>query len=169
MAENDSSGGMPESVDRLRPLDNVDRAILAVLREDGRIPISGLADRINISRAAAYSRMNRLIDSGVITSFSASIDASRAGLPVSALVLLKAEHGGGGRWMRWRDELLQIPAIEFAFMVAGETDIVILVRARDQDHLRSVLFDQIQSLENIASTRTLLVLNEILHRPFVNP
>ena len=165
--------GRRESSDKVevkdppRILDGVDRAILNVLREEGRISVSTLASEINVSRAAAYTRMNKLIEDGVIEHFNASINSSKAGLPIAALVLVTANHHGQRRWMRWREELLQIAAVEFAFMVTGDIDVVLLVRARSHEEFQTVLLEEIQSLDHVASTRTLLVLNEILHRPYV--
>ena len=48
------------------PLDDVDRAIVEVLREDGRISMRALAARLHISRAGAYLRVQRLEEAGVI-------------------------------------------------------------------------------------------------------
>lgn len=168
MTRQDVSNDGDGSPNRPRGLDSVDRKILNVLRDEGRIPVSNLASEVNVSRAAAYMRMNRLIDDGVIEQFNASINSSKAGLPIAALVLVTANHQGQRRWVKWREELLQIPAIEFAFMVAGEIDVVLLVRARSHEEFQTVLLEQIQALDHVGSTRTLLVLNEILHRPYVS-
>jgi len=167
MTRQDAQNSGESPTDRSRPLDNIDRAILNVLREDGRIPVSNLASEVNVSRAAAYMRMNRLMEDGIIEQFNASINSAKAGLSIAALVLVTANHQGQRRWVRWREELLQIPAIEFAFMVTGETDVVLLVRARSHEEFQRVLLEEIQSLDHVASTRTLMVLNEILHRPYV--
>jgi DNA-binding Lrp family transcriptional regulator len=158
-----------DDADRPLALDAVDRTILEVLRTDGRISMSNLATAVNLSRAATYMRVNRLTDAGVIEHFSASINSVKAGLPIAALVLVTANHRGQLRWTRWREELSQIPAVEFAFMVTGDTDVVMLIRARDQDEFNWILLEQIQGLEHVGSTRTLLVINEILHRPYVSP
>ena len=50
-------------------LDDVDRAIVAVLREDGRISMRALAARLHISRAGAYLRVQRLEQAAVITGY----------------------------------------------------------------------------------------------------
>ena len=61
------------------PLDDVDRAIVAVLREDGRISMRALAARLHISRAGAYLRVQRLEEAGVITGYSAGWTRSATG------------------------------------------------------------------------------------------
>src|SRR5437764_9211640 len=71
------------------PLDDVDRAIVAVLREDGRISMRALAARLHISRSGAYLRVQRLEEAGVITGYSAWVDPQRYGYGLSAYVQLK--------------------------------------------------------------------------------
>jgi DNA-binding Lrp family transcriptional regulator len=71
------------------PLDDVDRAIVAVLRQDGRISMRALAARLHISRSGAYLRVQRLEEAGVITGYSAWVDPQRYGYGLSAYVHLK--------------------------------------------------------------------------------
>jgi DNA-binding Lrp family transcriptional regulator len=59
------------------PLDEVDRAIVAALRADGRISMRARAESLHISRAGAYTRVQRLEESGVITGYTATIDPQR--------------------------------------------------------------------------------------------
>mgnify|MGYP002719603447 FL=1 len=70
-------------------LDATDRAIVTELSRDGRVSIAALAERIHVSRAHCYSRLNRLQDAGVITGFTVTVDPVRAGFGASAHVALK--------------------------------------------------------------------------------
>src|SRR6185503_18360811 len=83
------TGEGPGSGPQALPLDDVDRAIVAVLRENGRISIRALAARLHISRAGAYLRVQRLEGAGVITGYSAWVDPQRYGYGLSAYVHLK--------------------------------------------------------------------------------
>ena len=60
--------GAPDA--RPRPLDDADRRILGELVRDARTSIRTLAERIHVSRANAYARVDRLLADGVITGFS---------------------------------------------------------------------------------------------------
>ena len=71
------TGEGPGSGPQALPLDDVDRAIVAMLREDGRISIRALAARLHVSRAGAYLRVQRLEGAGVITGCSAWVDPQR--------------------------------------------------------------------------------------------
>ena len=56
-----------------RPLDDTDRTLLAELSVDGRASMRGLAQRLHISRANAYARVERLLRDQVIRGFAARI------------------------------------------------------------------------------------------------
>lgn len=78
-------------------LDDTDRHILAGLLDDGRVSIKALADKLHISRANAYTRINRLMAEEVITGFSTQLNPQRAGLGTSAYVTLTIDQNA------WRD------------------------------------------------------------------
>lgn len=158
-----------EHARRPADLDELDRQILRVLRDDGRISVAQLAEEVHASRATTYVRLQRLREIGVLKGFSADVDPIRAGTGITAVVLVNAGLRGQLRWTKWREELERIPAVEYAAMVTGDTDVVVIVRARDQEELRTVLLEELQGLEHVGATRTLLVLEEILHRPYVLP
>ncbi|MGO7983707.1 Lrp/AsnC family transcriptional regulator, partial [Rhizobium johnstonii] len=61
-------------------LDDLDRRILQELRKDGRASVSAVAAATHISRANAYARVNRLVETKVIRGFGARIDPVLAGL-----------------------------------------------------------------------------------------
>jgi DNA-binding Lrp family transcriptional regulator len=162
-----SDGATPDR--RPADLDDVDRRILSVLRDDGRISVPLLAEAVHTSRATAYARLRRLQEVGVVEGFSAVVNPERAGTPVSALVLATSAKPGRRRWVKWRAQLEQIEAVEYAAMVAGDSDIVLLLRVRDHEELRRVLLEEIQDLDYVATTRTLMILDEIIRRPYTVP
>src|SRR5690348_8494601 len=69
-------------------LDDVDRAILRELEADGRMSMRTLAERVRVSRSNVHTRVERMIDNGVITGFTARIDPVRVGLGTTAYVLV---------------------------------------------------------------------------------
>src|ERR1700719_201672 len=99
----------PDAGTQTAPLDDVDRAIVAVLREDGRISMRALAARLHISRAGVYLRVQRLEEAGVITGYSARVDPQRYGYGLSAYVHLKIAQPA---WKLLRARLMTIPEVE---------------------------------------------------------
>lgn len=150
-------------------LDEVDHELLRILREDGRISFTHLAERLKISRANAYARMGRLRRRGVIQGFSARVDAPKLGLGMTAIVLLSTGSQGRFRWRELRRALDLLPEVEYAALVTGNADVLVLVRTTSQEELRRLLLEKLQGLPHVTSTLTLTVLDEIVKRPFVLP
>ena len=146
-------GGLPAP----RPLDPIDRAILRLLQQDGRASIRSVADRVHISRANAYARINRLIDEGVIRGFTARVDQERAGYGASAYITLKIVQNS---WRTVRERLLALPGVAHIALVSGDFDVLMLVHTVDNRALRELVLTRIQGIPEVLSTRTLLVFDE---------
>lgn len=139
-------------------LDDLDRRIVGALRADGRLSMRTLAERLHISRASAYSRVDRLQRDGVITGYAASIDPQRYGYGVSAYIYLRiSQHS----WHTVGVEITAIPEVEHAALVTGDSDIVLLVRARDTAALRELVLDRLQAMPQVLGTQTVLIFEEL--------
>src|SRR5438132_12012238 len=124
------SGDRDRAADRAgRPapdtIDHVDRQILEVLAADGRTSVATLAERAGISRAGAYSRLERLRADGVISGFSARVDSARIGLSIVAVILIS---GRQPAWRSLRAQLAAMPEVEYCAFTSGEYDALIVVR-----------------------------------------
>jgi DNA-binding Lrp family transcriptional regulator len=138
-------------------LDETDRRILAELQRDGRTSMSALAETVHISRANAYARVNRLVDSGVISGFGARVDPVKAGWHSSAYVTLAIEQSS---WQLVRDRLLEIPEVEHIALVGGDYDVILLVRAHDNSELRRVVLERLQAIPEVRTTKTALIFED---------
>lgn len=140
-----------------RPLDEVDRNILRLLRSDGRASVRSVAEQVHVSRANAYARINRLVEDGVIRGFSARIDQERAGQGASAYITLKIVQDS---WRTVREQLRELPGATHMALVSGDFDVLLLVHTPDNRALRDLVLTRIQSIPEVLSTRTLLVFEE---------
>ncbi len=138
-------------------LDDVDREIARLLRADGRMSMRTLAERVHISRANAYTRLQRLRDEGVITGFHAAVHPERFGFAVSAYIAVKLRQQS---WHGFTEALADVPGVEQAAMIAGEYDAVLLVRATDAQMMRDVVLEQLQAMPEVLGTQTMFVLDE---------
>jgi Lrp/AsnC family leucine-responsive transcriptional regulator len=86
-------------------MDGTDRAILLALQADARISYQDLGAAVGLSPPAAYQRVRKLEEAGVITGYHAALDASQAGRPV--VVYLRVRPGPSADTVRllaqWRD------------------------------------------------------------------
>ncbi|TDB91634.1 Lrp/AsnC family transcriptional regulator [Actinomadura sp. KC216] len=146
-----AAGGAPAT------LDDLDRAILRELVADGRLSMRALAERVNVSRSNAYTRVERLISDEVITGFTARVNPVRAGLGTAAYVLVNIEQNS---WRKVSAQLQVVPGIEHLAFVGGDVDLIMLVRTPDNASLRDIVLSRIHTVEGVRSTRTWLIFDE---------
>jgi DNA-binding Lrp family transcriptional regulator len=139
-------------------LDDTDRRIISALRTDGRMSMRTLAAKLHISRAGAYARVERLQRDGVITGYAAVVDPERYGFDISAYVHLKiSQHS----WKEVRRRIAEIPEVWHGTLVSGENDLVLLVRTHDAASLRDLVLNRFQTMPDVLSTQTVLILDEM--------
>ncbi|MEM4238336.1 MAG: Lrp/AsnC family transcriptional regulator, partial [Nitrososphaerota archaeon] len=131
--------------------------ILEILQEDGRASYSRIARQLNISEAAVYSRITRLMKEGVIKGFSAIVDESKLGLNIGALIGLRATPT---KYMEVLNQLSSFPEILEIHDVTGDYYAMLKVRTGSKEELASLL-DKIGKLEGVVSTDTKLILRTI--------
>jgi DNA-binding Lrp family transcriptional regulator len=142
-------------------LDDLDRRVVTALRDNARLSMRALAAQLHISRASAYARVERLEKAGVITGYSATVNAQKYGHGLSAYVFLKITQQS---WKTVRNQVLSIPDVDHAALVSGEHDIMLLVRTRDAASLRDVVLTQLQGMREVTSTHTVLIFDELSPR-----
>jgi DNA-binding Lrp family transcriptional regulator len=141
----------------METLDDIDRQMIDLLRREGRLTAPQIALALGIGRATAYNRLDRLIDDGVITGFSARVDPRAVGQTVAALVLVNVEQG---RWQDLNPRLQELTGVEWIGVTAGQFDYVVIVRADSLDHLRDVALRELQRVEGVRSAQTIVLLDE---------
>ena len=151
---------MPADVDR------IDLRILELLADDGRMPVATLAERAGVSRANAYTRLERLRQEGVISGFSVRVVPGRIGLSLTALILVSLRQLA---WRELRDRIQTWPEVEYCAYISGEYDAILQVRVRDVETLRDVVLERLQSMPDVRGTQTIFVLDEVVRRPLVLP
>ncbi len=108
-------------------------------------------------RIAIRGRVNRLLDSGVISGFGARVDPVKAGWHSSAFVTLSIEQSS---WQLVRARLLEIPEVEHIALVGGDYDVILLVRAHDNSELRRVVLERLQAIPEVRTTKTALIFED---------
>lgn len=140
-------------------LDALDRRILDLLLNDGRMTWAQLAAEIGLSAPSAAERVRKLEDAGYIDGYSARISAPLVGYPLLALVSLSVDAPGRhDTLVRWARES---PEVQECHIVAGEHDYLLKVRARDPQQLESFLREKLRSVPGVVTTTTTIVLRSL--------
>ncbi len=142
-------------------LDEMDGKIIAVLREDGRITVTDLAQRVGLSKTPCQTRMRRLIDSGVIRGFRAMVDPASLGLDHVAFVEVSLSDTREQALRDFNAAVRRIPEVEECHMLASNFDYLLKVRTADIRRYRAVLGEKISSLPHVASTSTFVAMETV--------
>ncbi|MGW0809302.1 Lrp/AsnC family transcriptional regulator [Nonomuraea sp. NPDC002799] len=147
-------------------LDDIHLKILEVLRENGRISVAALAERVGISRASAYTRFEALRADGAIKRFTAEIDHVRTGLGITALIFVTVRQQ---MWKQFRAELARMPEVEYCAITTGQHDAMIQVRVSDVAAVHAMVTERLANIPAVKATETVFILDEVLKRPYVLP
>jgi Lrp/AsnC family leucine-responsive transcriptional regulator len=148
---------MAQTVD----LDDFDRKIIAVLREDARITVTDLAQRIGLSKTPCQVRLRRLIDTGVIRGFTALVDPAKLGLDHVAFAEVKLSDTREAALAEFNAAVQRIPEVEECHMIASSFDYLLKVRTADIRRYRMVLGEKISSLPHVSSTSTYVAMETV--------
>lgn len=142
-------------------MDEIDRRIVALLIDDGRMSFRELGAVVGLSASAAKRRVDRLLDERVITRIGAEVSRSALGRSTDAFVELFCD--GAVAPAAIRDAMGMLPEVVAAYTVTGEADAIVHVAVRDTDHLEQVL-ERIRSHGFVTKTRSTVVLSRLLDR-----
>lgn len=130
-------------------IDDVDKALVELLQQDGRLPYTKLAERVGLSEAAVRQRVQRLVESGVVQ-IVAVTDPMTLGFHRTAMIGLRTE----GDLRTVADAMAAIPEISYVVVVSGSFDLLAEVVCEDDDHLLELLNDKIRTIPGVRGTET---------------
>jgi DNA-binding Lrp family transcriptional regulator len=144
-------------------IDDVDRQIVALLRENARRSFQDIGGRVALSAPAVKRRVDRLEEAGVIRGYSAVVDPGRFGWTTHAFVELYTDGRFSGEDVKVA--VADHPEVVAAYTVAGDASAILLVRAESTVHLEQLL-ERLRENPAIRRSRTAVVLSTLLERPF---
>lgn len=145
-------------------LDRIDRKILTELQAEGRLPITGLAERVGLSKTPCQQRVKRLEEAGYIRGYAALLDLEKLGAGHVAFVEVKLNDTRAQALAAFNKAVLRLPEVEQCHMIAGDFDYLLKVRTRDIAEYRRVLGEALSALPHVANTSTFVVMESVKER-----
>lgn len=134
-------------------LDDVSKAIIEQLQEDGRRSYATIAQAVGLSEAAVRQRVQRLLKTGVIQ-IVAVTDPLQLGFSRQAMIGIKAE----GDIEAVAAQLEKFPEVDYVVITAGSFDLLVETVCEDDSHLLQLLNERIRAIPTVRSTETFLYL-----------
>jgi len=145
-------------------LDQIDRRILAVLGDEGRISMTDLGARVGLSKTPVTARVKRMEAMGVIIGYRAELSAAKLGRDHVAFLEVRLSDTREAALQAFNTAIRKIPEVEACHMIAGGFDYLVKVRTGDIADYRRVLGEQISRLPHVAATSTYVSMESIRDR-----
>jgi Lrp/AsnC family leucine-responsive transcriptional regulator len=156
------SGSPPSDV----KLDRIDLTILRELQRDGRLTITELAERVNLSKTPCHARVRRLVETGIIKRFQAVVDHVKLGLGHVAFVQVTLSDTRATALEDFNKAVSALPQVEQCHMIAGAFDYLLKVRSADIIDYRRMLGEDIAALPHVANTSTFVSMESVKEGTF---
>jgi len=150
---------------RAQKLDEIDRRILDLIQRDAALPQAAIGRHVGLSTAAVNERLHKLRASGTIRRVAALVDPAALGASVTAFVEVFLDHA------RYEPGFIQrvvrLPAVQECHHITGEFSVLLKVRVRDMESLQRLVISQLNGLQGVRQTRTVMVLSTVKEESYV--
>jgi Lrp/AsnC family transcriptional regulator for asnA, asnC and gidA len=133
-------------------LDEIDRKIIAALREDGRVPFAQIAEQLNVSPGMIRMRYSRLVEAGLVKVVAIS-NPLRMGYNTMAVIGIRAE---GSLLMQVAEKIAALDEVIYLILTSGTFDIMAEVICRDRAHLLQFLTERLYKIEGVRESETFM-------------
>lgn len=143
-------------------LDRVDRRILRLLQEDGRLTNAELSTKVNVSAATCHRRTQRLFEQGFIRTVRAEVAPERVERGALAIVGVVLDRSTPESFGAFEEAVTKLPFILDCHLVAGDFDYFLKIRVRDIADFNRLHGEQLIAIPGVRQTRTFFVMKEVI-------
>jgi len=152
----------------MRKLDRIDRMILDILQRDGRIAISELASRVNLSTTPCSERVKRLERDGIIMGYHARLNPEKLEKNLLVFLEIKLSAKSGDVFEQVARDLSEIPEVLECHLISGDFDYLVKARLKEMSAYRRLLGDLLKKLPSSASSHSYVVMEEVKESSYLN-
>ncbi|MFZ0022506.1 Lrp/AsnC ligand binding domain-containing protein [Acinetobacter sp.] len=145
----------------MRKLDRIDRMILDILQRNGRIAISELAARVNLSTTPCSERVKRLEREGIIMGYYARLNPEMLERNLLFFLEIKLSAKSGDVFDQVARNLTEIPEVLECHLISGDFDYLVKARLKEMSAYRRLLGDLLKKLPASASSHSYVVMEEV--------
>lgn len=149
------------SSQRQRKLDRIDRNILSILQQKGRISYTELADRVGLSTTPCMERVKRLERDGVITGYHARINPEMLDYNLLVFVEIALSYQSPDAFEKFNRAVETLPYILECHLVSGDADYLLKARLQDMSQYRELLGQMLLTLPGVKNSKSYIVMEEV--------
>ena len=134
----------------MRKLDRIDRMILDILQNEGRIAISELASRVSLSTTPCSERVKRLEREGIIMGYHARLNPKHLDRNLLVFLEISLSAKSGDVFEQVAKDLMEIPEVQECHLISGDFDYLVKARLKEMSAYRRLLGDLLKKLPSSA-------------------
>lgn len=143
-------------------MDAIDRKILAELQNDGRLTITELAARVQLSLSPCHRRLRDLEHQGVIIGYRAIVNPAAVDLGFETLVFITMRDATRETLTAFEFAVSEIANVTLAQRLFGDPDYLLRVVAADLPHFQQLYDDELSTLPGVQRLNTTLVMKKVV-------
>ncbi|MBN1944787.1 MAG: Lrp/AsnC family transcriptional regulator [Bradymonadales bacterium] len=142
-------------------MDSIDRNILKMLQENGRMTNVELARLNGLAPSSMLERVRRLEERGIIRRYQAILDPKTLGYRLTAAVMINLNLHQASEIDQFEDRIRSIPEVRACYHITGRYDYIAYICVRDIDHLRQVVTHAFASVPGVEKQETFVTLSVV--------
>ncbi|SBS29646.1 Leucine-responsive regulatory protein [Marinomonas spartinae] len=142
-------------------MDKIDKKILRLLQQDGRLSNADLAEKVNVSAATCHRRTHQLFKDGYISEVRALIEPEKVERGALVLVGVVLDRSTQESFATFELAVATLSFVLDCHLVAGDFDYFLKVRVKDIADFNKLHSEQLLALPNVRQLRTFFVMKEV--------
>jgi DNA-binding Lrp family transcriptional regulator len=148
-------------------MDGIDRQLVALLQENGRITNVDLAQRVGLTAPPCLRRVRALEERGFITGYHAALDPAAMGYTITAFAMVSLKSQAESDLAAFERHASSIPEVRECHMLNGEIDFILKIVAKDLAAFQAILTASLITAPNVASVKTSFTIRTAKNAPGV--
>ncbi|GLX80319.1 AsnC family transcriptional regulator [Thalassotalea insulae] len=144
-----------------KPIDRIDRNILAQLQKDGRLSNVELSKRVGLSPTPCLERVKRLEKDKFITGYQAILNPHKLDAALLVIVEITLTKTSPDVFDDFAKAVHELDVIQECHLVSGDFDFLLKTRVSDMAAYRELLGDTLLRLPAVSESRTYVVMEEV--------
>ncbi|OLS26413.1 MAG: putative HTH-type transcriptional regulator [Candidatus Heimdallarchaeota archaeon LC_3] len=140
-------------------IDEKDTLILKELKNDSRLSVKSISEKINIPATTVHNRIKKLVENGVIQNFTININDDIVKGPIITFILIKASSTDQNAIM---EKLFDHEMVEEVAIVTGENDLIVRTRVKSMEDLNDYILNYLRKIDGIASSVSMISLKYLV-------
>ncbi|MBN2971746.1 Lrp/AsnC family transcriptional regulator [uncultured Sphingomonas sp.] len=138
--------------------DRIDRQILGLLQEDGRMTNVDLAERVGLTAPPCLRRVRALEEAGAIQGYHAALDPASLGYTITVFAMVSLKSQAEADLTAFEQHVATIPEVRECHMLNGEIDFILKIVATDLRSFQELLTTQLTPAPNVSHVKTSLTI-----------